>query len=411
LRRGDDERPSGCLEITTDITERKRHEEQLRQAAKLESLGVLAGGIAHDFNNLLVGIMGNASLALDSVGPNHSNHGFLEQVIAASQQAADLTRQLLAYAGRGRFVLQLVNLSDLVRELCPLIEAAIPKHVQLRLDTQPDADAVEADVSQLQQVVMNLVINAAEAMGPAAGVVTVSTRIQDVDKQYLANLSLSHDLPPGRYALLEVHDNGCGMNESTMVKIFDPFFTTKFQGRGLGLAAVQGIVRGHRGGLKVYSTPGLGSTFKVLLPAVAGPAAPRRKPGAEPDSRLQDTGMLLVIDDEPIVRSMATSALERYGYTIKVASNGREGIDVFKSHQHEIRLVLLDLTMPVMNGEEALRELQSIDPDVRVVLSSGFSEVEAIRRFAGKRLAGFVQKPYTAAALARTVKQVLDPDR
>jgi PAS domain S-box-containing protein len=403
-----DGKPAGFLEITRDISERKKLDEQLRQAAKLESLGVLAGGIAHDFNNLLTGIMGNASLALDNTTTANPNRHLLEQVVAASQRAADLTRQMLAYAGKGRFITQRFDLSELVRELSPLIEAAVPKNIQLRLDLAPTLPAIEGDVGQLQQVVMNLVINGAEAMGSQPGAVLITTSIQDVDQQYIATLSLAHDIGPGNYVVLEVHDTGSGMDERTVSKIFDPFFTTKFQGRGLGLAAVQGIVRSHKGAIKVYSTPGKGTTFKVLLPATSEPAARISTQETSQYDRLRGSGTVLVIDDEPFVRNTAKATLERYGYSVIAAMDGREGVELFRKHEAAIRLVLLDLTMPVMSGEEALRIIRTINPNIPVVLSSGFNEVEAIRRFTGKGLAGFIQKPYTAAALATKVKDVLD---
>ena len=349
-----DGKPAGFLEITRDVTERKKLEEQLRQAAKLESLGVLAGGIAHDFNNLLTGIMGNASLALDNTTTASLNRHLLEQVVAASQRAADLTRQMLAYAGKGRFITQRFDLSELVSELSPLIEAAIPKNIQLRLDLAPNLPAIQGDVGQLQQVVMNLVINGAEAMGSQPGAVLISTSIQDVDQQYVATLSLAHDIGPGTYVVLEVHDTGSGMDERTVSKIFDPFFTTKFQGRGLGLAAVQGIVRSHKGAIKVYSTPGKGTTFKVLLPATSEPAARISTQETSQYDRLRGSGTVLVIDDEPFVRNTAKATLERYGYSVIAAMDGREGVELFRKHEAAIRLVLLDLTMPVMTGEEGV---------------------------------------------------------
>jgi PAS domain S-box-containing protein len=402
-------RVTGILEITRDITEQKRLQEQLQQAAKLESLGVLAGGIAHDFNNLLVGVMGNASLALENITPANPNYPLLKDVVAASERAADLTRQLLAYAGKGRFITEMVNLSDVVNEVSALIQAAIPKNVELDLVLQRDIPLVDADVSQMQQVIMNLVINGAEAVEKAQGSVTVTTRIQEVDELYLTTLALKHDLKPGTYVAIEVHDTGSGMDEETVARIFDPFFTTKFQGRGLGLAAVQGIIRSHKGGIKVYTAPGQGTSFKVLLPA-AQSAKPAKAPVSAPRESLHGEGLVLVVDDEAFVRQTAKNTLERYGYQVLTAKDGREGVELFRANKDLVRLVLLDLTMPVMGGEDALRGIKSISPAACVILSSGFSELEAVHRFSGKGLAGFIQKPYTASALGRKVKDVLDAD-
>lgn len=265
VRRNQEGSPAGYLEINTDVTERRKLEEQLRHKAKLESLGVLAGGVAHDFNNLLTGILGNASLALDATPAQHPSRLLLEEVMRASERAADLTRQLLAYAGKGRFVMRVVDLSALVREISGLVQTSIPKTVQVRLQLAEDLPGIEADAGQLQQIVMNLVINGAEAIGPEGGTVLVRTGEQTVDEQYIETIAAHADnLRPGQYVMLEVHDTGSGMSSETLAKIFDPFFTTKFTGRGLGLSAVQGIVRAHRGALKVYSQPGQGTTFKVL---------------------------------------------------------------------------------------------------------------------------------------------------
>ncbi len=398
-------RPAGYLEINTDITERRKIEEQLRHTQKLESLGVLAGGVAHDFNNLLTGILGNASLVLDSAPPHDSSRFALEEVVRAAERAADLTRQLLAYAGKGRFVLRTIDLSALVREISGLVQTSIPKQAQLRLQLADGLPAVEADAGQLQQIVMNLVINGAEAIGPEGGTVLVRTGAQMVDEQYIGTISGdAAQLRPGQYVMLEVHDTGCGMTAETLSRIFDPFFTTKFTGRGLGLSAVQGIVRAHRGAMKVYSQPGQGTTFKILLPASAG-AAVETPPSWTGD--LAGSGAILIVDDEDIVRETARHTLQRYGYKPVLARNGGEAVELFTLEPDRFALVLLDLTMPVMGGEQALRALQAIRPNVRVLLSSGYNEVEAVQRFAGKGLAGFLQKPYTSLALASKVKEVL----
>ncbi|MEX2262825.1 MAG: PAS domain S-box protein [Bryobacteraceae bacterium] len=386
--------------------ERKRLEEQLRQTQKLESIGVLAGGVAHDFNNLLTGILGNATLVLEMLSLSSPARRMLEDVVRGSERAANLTRQLLAYSGRGKFIIQPVNLSELVREIADLIQLSIPRTVQLRLELRDGMPSMPADPAQLQQLVMNLIINGAEAIGEGTnGTVLVATGVQDVEESYIAQTFAPGEIQPGRYVYLEVHDTGVGMDEETIAKIFDPFFTTKFTGRGLGLAAVLGIVRGHKGALKVYSAPGKGSTFKVLFPA-SEVETKEHVPGIA-HGDLTGTGTVLVVDDEEIVRRTAQNALERQGYKVLLASNGHEAVEVFREQGDEIVLVLLDLTMPVMGGEEAMRRLQSIRPRVSVLLSSGYNEVEAIRRFTGKGLAGFIQKPYSAGQLADKVKQAL----
>ena len=374
-----------------DITERKKIEAQLREAQKLESLGVLAGGVAHDFNNLLVGILGNASLALDNTPSSNPNRTLLQDIVNAGQRAADLTRQLLAYAGKGRFVVEPLDVSALIKDIAALIQTSIPRNVQVHLDVPAGLPNVEADVSQLQQLVMNLIINGGEAIGDQNGMVLVTTGVQQVDEPYLKTLQSGDELTPGTYVFIEVEDSGCGMDSETVARIFDPFFTTKFMGRGLGLAAALGIVRGHRGTIKVDSQPGKGSTFKIFFPA--RPQASVIRPASLPYRDITGDGLVLVVDDEETVRRAVKSALQRYGYSVLVAGNGGEGVNLFREIHSELVAVVLDMTMPVMSGEEALRHMRELNPQVPVILSSGFNEVEAVRRFTGKGLAGFIQKP------------------
>ena len=402
------ERGTWVLSAIVDITRRKHLDEHLRETQKLESMGLLAGGVAHDFNNLLMGIMGNTSLALETVPVASPHRVLLEDVLQASERASGLTRQLLAYAGKGRFVVLRIDLSDLVREISGLIRTSIPKRVQLRLELKPDLPVIEADPSQIQQLIMNLIINGAEAIAEeSTGTVLVTTELQLVDENYISQDSAGDLAQPGTYVALEVHDTGSGMTDEVKARLFDPFFTTKFMGRGLGLAAALGIVRSHRGTIRVYSSPGKGSTFKVLLPAADG-GVTDAEPAAAQD--LQGTGTILVVDDEEIVRSIAKRVLERQGYTVILAEDGKAAVEALVQWKAEIALVLLDMTMPVMSGEEAFREIRMLSPDVRVVLSSGYNEVEAIRRFTNKGLAGFIQKPYTSVDLARKVKTVLTAD-
>jgi len=392
--------------VARNVTGRKHVEEQLRHTQKLESLGVLAGGVAHDFNNLLTGILGNASLALESISSYHPLRGLLRDIVNASERASHLTRQLLAYAGKGRFVIEPVDLSALVREISTLIQSSIPKNVQLRMELTDNLPPIQADASQLQQIVMNLVINGAEAIGPKeSGTVLVTTGIQQVDERYLlSSLEGSAELVTGLYVSLDVHDNGCGMDEVTIGRIFDPFFTTKFQGRGLGLAAVQGIVRGHNGTMKVYSRPGKGTTFKVLFPATEQGVAVKKMPSFQAAANNE---LILVVDDEEVVRRTAKAMLERHGYSVLLAEDGQQAVELFRVLSDKISAVLLDMTMPIMDGEEAFSRMSAIKPDVKVILSSGYNEVEAVRRFTGKGLAGFIQKPYSSQALSDRLQAVL----
>lgn len=380
----------GASQIIRDITEQKELEQQLRQSQKLESLGVLAGGLAHDFNNLLTGIMGNASLAVQDVENPELIRERMQEVLSASERAALLVRQMLAYAGKGHFIVEAVDLSQQVNEIVTLLRTSIPRLVELDLRLAADLPRIEADRSQVQQVIMNLAINGAEAIGERPGKVSITTASREGNAE--------------PQVVLEVVDNGCGMDEHTKARIFDPFFTTKFTGRGLGLAAVTGIIRTHRASISVESAPGRGSTFTIVFPAagVDGAAAP-----AEYQVELRGYGNILVVDDEELVRSMAKFTLERCGYSVELANDGRSAVALVTARPHDFAAILLDLTMPVMSGDEALRHIRQIRPDVPVVLSSGFSEDEALHRFRQAGLAGFLQKPYTATALAKRIKQAV----
>ena len=389
-----------------DITERKQFDQHFQQTARLESLGILAGGIAHDFNNLLAGILGNAGLALSDAPPGTPYQNALRDVIHASQRAAELTRQMLAYAGKGRLNVRPLDFSALVREISELVQSSISKSVELNLDLAELLPVVEGDAGQMQQVVMNLVINGAESIGEGKkGQVRVTTREVLLLADDLRLTYGAPELKPGDYVILEVADNGCGMDESTRARIFDPFFTTKFTGRGLGLAAVQGIVRGHHGAISVTSTPHQGSTFRIALPAAHDRrVVTRTKP--QPQD-LNGTGLVLVVDDEPIVLQTTRAILERHGYQVMTAANGELAVDQVREKKDELALVILDLTMPVMGGEEAFGHIRAVAPRLPVILSSGFDATEATKRFAGQTLAGFIHKPSTVANLLEAVKAAL----
>jgi PAS domain S-box-containing protein len=380
----------------SDIHEQRAFEEKLQHAAKLESLGLLAGGIAHDFNNLLVGILGGASLLQEELEAQPELKAIADTVAQAGERARQLTQQMLAYSGRGHFEVRPLKIAGEVREIIALVTASVPKHVRLVLDLPEDLPAIEADAGQLQQLVMNLVINAAEAI-PITGTVRVKAYRQTLPA---AIPVATGELAAGDYAVLEVRDDGTGMDAATKSKIFDPFFTTKFTGRGLGLAAALGIVRGHRGGIEVESVPGRGTAFLVFLPCSDAEFATDRAAPAEPGA---GSGTVLVIDDEPVVAATARAALEKRGYKVITAANGQEGILAFVKNFNENPLVLLDMTMPLMGGQETFLRLRTVQATVRVVGMSGYTELEAQKQF-GAGLAGFIQKPFTAADLCRTVQ-------
>jgi PAS domain S-box-containing protein len=397
---------------TRDITQRIKAEaeeryrqEQLRESARLESLGVLAGGVAHDFNNLLVGVIGNASLAQDALPPDHAASELIEEVLNAGEQAAHLTRQMLAYSGRGKFVVEPLNLSVLISEMVGLVRPSVPKKISLTLELAENLPAVEVDRGQIQQVLMNLVLNSADAIGSNEGTITVTTGTQHVDAKYKSLRPETAALPAGTYVSIEVRDTGCGMNEATRAKIFEPFFSTKFVGRGLGLAAVAGIVRGHNGVITVSSALDLGSCFTVLFPAAPSGAVPF--PTVAVRNEPTGSGTVLLVDDERTVREMAKKALEHYGYAVLIAESGGEAVHLLKRHPGEIAAVVLDLSMPQMSGQEALPQLRTIRPQIKVIVSSGYSETEVLSLFRGQRVSGFIQKPYTPKGLAEKIKSCI----
>jgi PAS domain S-box-containing protein len=407
--------PGQFVTLFHDVTERVLAEEARRQAEekmwesqRLESLGLLAGGIAHDFNNLLVGILGNASLATLDLPITSPARDSLKDIEIAAQRAADLARQLLAYSGRGRFVVEPFDLGGLVEEMSHLLEAVVPKNVTLKLQIRPGIEPVVGDAAQIRQVVMNLITNAAESIGAMSGIVNVALGAMSCDRTYLDDSFGARTLPEGRYVYLEVSDTGCGMDSDTIARIFDPFFSTKPDGRGLGLAAALGIVRGHKGALRVYSEVGRGTTFKILLPA-------------EPDATIQARaevasegfvghGTILVVDDEEMVRATVRKILVHLGFDVLTAEDGRSGVAMYSAHADEIRMVLLDMMMPHMCGEDAFVEMRRIQPEVKVLLTSGYNEQEAVQRFVGRGLAGFIQKPFHPRDLAAKIREVLNED-
>ena len=417
--------------------ERRRLEEQMQQTQKLQSLGVLAGGIAHDFNNILMAILGNADLALADLSDVSPAWPRIQEIRKGVRRAADLCKQMLAYSGRGKLVIRPIDLNEVVDEMAHLLKTSIAKKAALNLHLDRKAPSVKADAAQMQQVVMNLITNASEAIGEDSGAITISTGVMDCDRDYLSRSYLREEQPEGLYVYIEVADTGCGMDEATQAKLFEPFFTTKFTGRGLGLAAVLGIVRGHNGAIMLDSKPGQGTTFRVLFPALDEPAeslteekptpvegtarkrhhvegmAPKRHhvegmaPKRHHVEEWRPSGTILLVDDDEALRSVGKSMLESVGFDVLTAGDGREAVRVYRENVERIACVLLDLTMPHMDGAEALQELRRVKDDVRVVLASGYTEEDVQNRFAGQDIAAFIHKPYETADLVAKIKQVL----
>jgi PAS domain S-box-containing protein len=385
-----------------DVTERRlqeaehaRIDEQVRHAQKLESLGVLAGGIAHDFNNLLVGVLGNASLALEELPEHAPARPLLEDMQVAARRAAELTRQLLAYSGKGRFVVEPVDLSSLVREMGRLLSAAVSKKARVIVELRDDLPPVRADATQLRQVVMNLITNASDALRDAPGTITIRTRRMVATHAWLAGAQVGADASEGDYLVLEVSDSGEGMDAATLSRLFDPFYSTKGPGRGLGLAAVLGIVRGHRGAVRISSTPDQGSTATVLLPAASEGQA------ATAPTAMTPRRTVLVVDDDTSALRVAERVLVREGFQVLTATHGRAAIDLYAERGPSIDVVVLDLTMPELSGWETLQELQQLDPAVTVLLMSGYAPEAATETHGAA--AGFLPKPYSAAELRDAV--------
>jgi len=400
--------------FVTDITERKKAEAErmklearVQQAQKMESLSLLAGGVAHDYNNLLQGILGNAGLALMELPPGSPAIESVEAIKRSAQHAAELTRQMLAFSGKGSFNIRAFDLSLLIKQMKQLIVANIPRKINLIFDLKEGLPSVEADVTQIRQIVMNLVTNASEAIGDKAGEITISTAEKQCERDYLSRALSKIELKAGKYILLSVKDNGCGIPQELIPKVVDPFFSTKFTGRGLGLAAVLGIVSEYKGGIIVESEPGIGSEFTTILP-ISGKQLERRLETKSKELDWQGSGLVLLVDDEDAVRKVTEKMLIKIGFEVITAKNGLEAVKVFKENKDKLQLVILDYTMPVLGGMEAYLHITNIKKDVPIILSSGYNEETATQKFPSNRQLAFLQKPYEFQTLLKKVKELLD---
>ncbi len=407
---------SGYRGISRNVTDRKEleHEQRaleakMQHAQKLESLGVLAGGIAHDFNNLLMGVLGNVELALQELPPESGIQPRLQGVRTAAVRLAELTSQMLAYAGKGKFMVKALDLSRIVSEMAHLLSISISKRVVVNYDLAQQLPLVMADATQLRQVVLNLITNASEAIGERSGSIMLRTGVLEVDRAYLTDALHDGELGNGCYVYLEVADTGCGMSDEIRTRVFDPFFTTKFTGRGLGLAAVQGIVRSHHGAIKLASEAGKGSTFRILLPCAHEARAAQERP-VNATLQLPAGLRVLVVDDEETVRAMARLMLERAGVEVMTAVDGRQALEIIRKRGRQLDIVLLDLTMPHLNGIETFAEIRRLSTDLKIILCSGYTEQDTMPHFQGKDLAAFLHKPYDIVELLAALRKALEMD-
>jgi hemerythrin-like metal-binding protein/PAS domain S-box-containing protein len=400
----------GLGAIATDITEHNQVERAALQRQKLESLGLLASGIAHDFNNLLGAMVGNVDLLRLELAPKEHVETRLKSLDRLFDRASSLIEQILAYAGKGKFQVQPLDLNLMVEEMTRILRASLSQKASLRWEPDPNLPPMEGDLGQLQQVIMNLVLNASEAMEPKGGSITIRTGKVGLTQAMIDQEYQGQALRPGPHLTLEVADSGPGMAQRIQERIFDPFFTTKLNGRGLGLSAVQGILRSHRGGIQVQSREREGTRFRLLLPAAAASvrARPIAAPVTEREAEFRGTGTILVVDDEDALRTVAVAALVRMGFDTLEARDGLEALQVYQANRDWIRLILLDLTMPGMDGEEAYLELRRAGSMVPIILTSGFGLEDAFQRFRGKGLAGFLPKPYRFHSLKTVIRDALE---
>lgn len=395
---------------STDIEDQKRTQQADFMKQKLESLGVLAGGIAHDFNNLLCSILGGATLAASDLPADHPLQATLANIVTASERAASLTRQMLAYAGKGRFLIEQIDVANLVNSACGQLSPSLPDNVRVIQENGVSLPLVDADESQMQQMVTNLLTNATESMDAVSGgsvLVRTSLRVLRSGAPEAGRLQ-TRNLKAGTYVVLEVRDNGCGMDEATLAKIFDPFFTTKFTGRGLGLAAIEGILRSQGGAIAVESTRGVGTKCQVYLPVSARGKRPPPTPSHSPHPN--GASVVLVVDDDEMVRVITKLSLENGGYSVRLAEGGGEALRILLSQPDPpISLAIVDLSMPRMNGRQLVQQVRASGIRLPVVVSSGYEENEVFAEFAGLDIGGFIQKPFTPRQLVRLVTSVLNP--
>ena len=402
-----------AIVVNQDITDLKKREEdrirfekQIQQTQKLESLGVLAGGIAHDFNNILMAVLGNAELVLLDLSPASPARKSTMEIITAAKRASDLSNQMLAYTGRASFVQEEIDLTELIEDMVHLLKTLITKKAILNLRLESGVPRIYADPSQVSQVIMNLIINASDAIGDKSGVITVSLGATICDDRYLSKTELFDELKPGLYVHIEVSDTGCGMTAKERERIFEPFYTTKFTGRGLGLAAVLGIIRAHKGAIKVYSEPDKGTNIKALFPAIDSDKYKAKEDYEENDNGWKGSGTVLFVDDEESLRALAGKMLELMGFSVIMAENGTEALKLYREKKDEISFVILDLTMPQMDGHQTFGELRKIDENIKVIIASGYNQDDVRSRFAGKSLLGIIQKPYTMEKLKSILKDI-----
>ncbi|MCK5861531.1 MAG: response regulator [Candidatus Hydrogenedentes bacterium] len=386
-------------------TERSKIDKQLAHTHKLESLSTLAGGIAHDFNNLLVAILGHADLVAQDTESGTATYQSVNAIIQASQRAATLTQQMLAYSGKGNFMVESVDFSTLANSFVPFFETMFPGQYRFSYVLSEELPAVCADIQQLKQMLTNLVVNAVESYGNGTGEIIIRTGMRYCNDAFTENSYCNDHQPAGDYAYVEVTDYGCGMSEEALDCLCDPFFSTKFIGRGLGMSTVLGIVRGHKGLIHVRSVVGKGTTVQILFP----PFASKKKHSAieKRAPKHISSRHILLVDDEIMVRKVAQKMLERAGFTVLVARGGLEAVQQVEQHGDKIACILLDLTMPVMDGAETLEAIRKKNWDIPVILSSGYGEEEATSRLRNHHIAAFLSKPYKSSTLAKTLRNVL----